>query len=401
MRKTYVFLPITVVLGALLFMELVVRVLLGFSTVGPRALVHGFVDAGGRPILEGDVPPIHEAEAVGHRLRLGEVEASAWTADVPLAGYATFVPGKPRVDVDPVTGERFAVAINSRGFRGEEPAANKTPGTVRVVALGASPTFGAYSRDDETWPGALEAVLEARCEVGHDYEVVNLGVPGLASGEVRALFAAEGLPLEPDVVAFYGGAADSLRIASSPTRAQRLVARLRDYSLLVAFVDSTSDLRERAFSPKAHGVRSRRLVGDFLTNVAAIEGECSQRDVAFVAITQQASSATVPPDEAKGLTYAEERQRVEQAIADGREVLLPSEVSFLVHAAMMDALRDWTERGGVSRVDAIEALDGDRLELLGGADLSPRGNRLLAEAIAEEVLALTCSAPVDAAGIGE
>lgn len=80
-----------------------------------------------------------------------------------------------------------------------------------MVTLGASSTFGYYTRDDETYPHYLERYLSQRLAAGSRAEVINLGIPHLRSEEILALFRAEGLPLDPDVVTVYLGANDSAR----------------------------------------------------------------------------------------------------------------------------------------------------------------------------------------------
>ena len=80
---------------------------------------------------------------------------------------------------------------------------------MRVLALGASSTFGYYSRDDQTYPFLLERELEARCRDRQRYEVINLGIPHLDSPSIAALFQSEGAVLDPDVVTFYEGVNDT------------------------------------------------------------------------------------------------------------------------------------------------------------------------------------------------
>ncbi len=68
------------------------------------------------------------------------------------------------------------VRINSLGFRGTEITPQPAPGTLRVLALGDSQTFGNGLDLSETWPQQLEQLLQAAR--GDRWEVVNAGVPG-------------------------------------------------------------------------------------------------------------------------------------------------------------------------------------------------------------------------------
>lgn len=96
-----------------------------------------------------------------------------------------FVRGRPFVLPHPVRG--FALApgfqnenyrINRAGFRGAE-LPRDWQNRARVLALGASSTFGWRVRDDESWPAQLQALLQERALV------INAAVPSYTSGQAR------------------------------------------------------------------------------------------------------------------------------------------------------------------------------------------------------------------------
>lgn len=92
---------------------------------------------------------------------------------------------------------------NALGFRGDFDGAPKQPGTLRVVCLGGSTTYGVSVEDNNaTYPAALERFLNS--ESLHDgwerAEVFNLGVGGYTILEVLKNLRIHGLPLQPDVV---------------------------------------------------------------------------------------------------------------------------------------------------------------------------------------------------------
>lgn len=102
----------------------------------------------------------------------------------------------------------YRVSINGLGFRGLEISRSKTPGTIRIVAIGGSHTFGLYVDGDETWPARLEAYLRG------DYpdlgiEVINAGVDGLSLTATASLLHERILGLEPDLV-ILGHSLDSI-----------------------------------------------------------------------------------------------------------------------------------------------------------------------------------------------
>ena len=68
------------------------------------------------------------------------------------------------------------VRINSQGLRATEIAPRPAPGTLRVLALGDSQTFGNGLDLSETWPQQLERLLPAAR--GDRWEVINAGIPG-------------------------------------------------------------------------------------------------------------------------------------------------------------------------------------------------------------------------------
>lgn len=79
------------------------------------------------------------------------------------------------------------------------------PGTrVRVLALGDSHTYGGTVRPDETYPAQLQRFLdEARPGV---YSVLNLGIPGLNTPQLRRRFAVNLARWDPDDVVVWCGA---------------------------------------------------------------------------------------------------------------------------------------------------------------------------------------------------
>ena len=332
-------------------------------------------------------------------------------------GYIKYAPSDVRYDHDPETGEGFEVTINSHGFRGPEWKVEKAPGVIRVVTLGASSTFGYTDRENETYPYYMQVLLNERAMDGRKYEVINLGIPHERSDQILALFLAEALPLHPDVVTFYEGVNDSkygtaasapeARVTeggAAPAAAKRegtgdMRSRLRgiaslkgayravrDHLLVVSFVDSLL----LPFQPTQYSPADVRqfMAGKseaFIANVARISGECRTRGIIFLPATQQAKSEAIERGAIKGVTYAAEVKDVEERLA--REKRLPANQMYLLtHSKVMDALRSWASAQGVPLVDVIHALDGDRDVLVSWVHLSPKGNRIVAQAFVDEIL---------------
>jgi lysophospholipase L1-like esterase len=103
-----------------------------------------------------------------------------------------------------------AIAVNQMGLRGPE-IGPRAPGTLRVLALGDSFTFGVGAQSKETYPAQLEKALVAR---GVAAEVLNAGIPGFGVPDEVAWYERWGRPLQPDVVLVQVFVANDLRDAA-------------------------------------------------------------------------------------------------------------------------------------------------------------------------------------------
>jgi len=92
--------------------------------------------------------------------------------------------------------------INSAGLRDRETSPRKPPGTVRIVAIGDSVTYGSGARET-SYPEQLERLLRdwngART---HRFEVLNLGVRGYNITQVVERLRVLGLRYDPDLVVY-------------------------------------------------------------------------------------------------------------------------------------------------------------------------------------------------------
>lgn len=368
--------------------ELAARVLFAFL-VGPSVLGYGLAGPQDLRSLPGAVMRV-----------VGAHHSPDPDAEAP--GYHKFAPRQKKIDQDR-NGEGFSITINRQGFRGAD-FGPKPPGAIRAVALGASSTFGYHDRDDETWPHYLEERLNGLGR-GRRFEVLNLGVPHLTSSEIVALFRAEGLPLDPDVVIFYGGNNDAgigietviEQRGGAPSHLNltgRVYDWLRDHLLLASFAHSVL-YYATVFSP--HNEEDLRLleasnVPRYLANLSELRAECRKRGILLVVATQQAQSKShyrlgddaIDRQRIREFTYADEVRLLRAKLQTGG--LARRELGFLVHDVMMRELRFWAAAGGVPLADVIRALDHDRDVLLSWVHLDARGNRMVAETLADTIL---------------
>lgn len=92
------------------------------------------------------------------------------------------------------------VQINALGLRDVEIENPKPPGTVRILGLGDSVTFGYGVRLEETYLKVLESELNAGAPSGARYQVVNAGIEGTALDFYYEVLRSLVPLLEPDLV---------------------------------------------------------------------------------------------------------------------------------------------------------------------------------------------------------
>ena len=319
--------------------------------------------------------------------------------------YSKYFPGEVKTDTDQ-HGGLFKVTMNKHGFRGKSHAIAKGPGDVRIVTLGGSSTFGYGNRDNETYPQVMEDLLN-KSGAGARYEVINLGIPHMRSDNIRSLFYAEALVLKPDIVTYYEGMNDTVSmtgvrgaivdVAVKGTKENPLLKRLvdvyavlRDKSVLVLLLENVMITFEgRLFTDSDLKDQLDGKSATFITNLSEIKSECARRGILFVVANQQAKSLAYNDEEIKGLTYHEEVDRI--AIKLQEKGVTVWEMRFLVHASLMETLRKWADKENIPFVDVIEAMDNDRDCLTSWVHLNPKGNRIIARALAGKILEVTAA----------
>ena len=103
------------------------------------------------------------------------------------------------------------VSTNADGLRAERPLGTKAAGSVRILCLGDSVTFGfrvplvfpsapnSYDRSEAPYPALLDRWLKL-ANPGRAVEVVNMGVPGYSSRQALAWLRRDITRLQPDLV---------------------------------------------------------------------------------------------------------------------------------------------------------------------------------------------------------
>jgi lysophospholipase L1-like esterase/tetratricopeptide (TPR) repeat protein len=132
-------------------------------------------------------PTLEEATAAAIRLRVPDGKLTVWDPDL----YYRLRPG-------PLLAGHYP--INAQGYRGPEFERAAPPGTLRIVCLGDSSTFGLTVADEDTWPAQLQRILAGLYEGSRRVEVVNVGVIGYSTEQNRRQLVRDVLPLRPDAV---------------------------------------------------------------------------------------------------------------------------------------------------------------------------------------------------------
>lgn len=163
-----------------------------------------------------------------------------------LAGFRALEQYQPEADLGwlPVPGQhtvtsvaRLAVATNAEGFRDDPLAVPKPARTVRIIALGASTTYGWGVRLEDTYHQVLERRLNQAAAASGDstrYEIINAGVVGYNLHQVAGLLDRVIASHHPDgaLVAYTFNDAWNRWGALTPTEQARVLAGVRRKNLL-------------------------------------------------------------------------------------------------------------------------------------------------------------------------
>ena len=348
-----------------ILVEFVVRLFFGFI-VGSDAFFYGFV--------------ANQAE-----LDISRHE------NIVHGRYSRYFPGQVKDDTD-VSGNRFQVEMNNNGFRKPNYSTGKEPGTIRVVTLGASSTFGYHSRDHETYPAVLNTLLIEHCPHAK-IEVINLGIPHLDAEQITNLFIDEGARLSPDIVTFYEGVNDSQggnwRAPKNLSLGQQIRIFLRDKILTVKLIRQLTR-QKKMFTTAQVEENKTTTLAKFLRHLNILREAVRDSGAQFVVATQLAKSDLYSDTEIAGISYASEVSEIyaqldeQGAIPNGKRIIL-------VHHHLMNALKAWALNNRIVTIDVVEELGTHRQELISWVHLSPTGNKLVANEFAASLAPLICS----------
>jgi len=100
--------------------------------------------------------------------------------------------------IHPDTGKVVYFPINSQGWKDVEHAFEKPSGTIRILFLGDSGTFGVVSLED-LYTRQVERLLK---DGGHNVEVISIGIGGWGTDQELEALEREGVKYQPDLVVY-------------------------------------------------------------------------------------------------------------------------------------------------------------------------------------------------------
>ncbi len=192
--------------------------------------------------------------------------------------------------------------INSLGFRGDEVSKSKPDGTIRILTLGDSGTFGFW----ESWPKLIEydsytdVLREELLVNGHQrVEVINAGVLGYTSANGVRLFMTKGVELDPDIITLRFTHNDYIRVRNpdfyieEPLNplARWLVYNLDDWRLVRLYARIAQKLGIAKAMKREHNVTPL----DFKKNMETVINEARARDIEVLLIDYPLSEQEVIP----------------------------------------------------------------------------------------------------------
>lgn len=269
------------------------------------------------------------------------------------------------------------MGVNPQGFRGRPFERTKDPGSMRIVCLGCSVTFGLHE------PRSYASFLEERLnphEKEAPVEVFNMGVPGYSSFQGMRLLKSRAVEFEPDLITAAFGWNDHWLIMSRPDREQKprpwFVKALSASRLYQVLHCAWMEFREQNLTRETGPKDLRVSLKDFEENLREMAAFARERGAKILFVTLPTS--IIDKSDTPGYL-------IKDGLLDARQDL-PS-----LHASYNEAVRGVAKETGALLADCDEALRADvrALMMKDGIHPNEEGHRRIAEMI-HETLAESC-----------
>ncbi len=275
---------------------------------------------------------------------------------------------------------------NSHGYSDREWSVAKTPGVPRILCLGGSTTESGNAKGLEgSYPYLLERTLEER--TGRDFEVLNAGISGWTSAEILIAWFLTLQDFAPDLVLYHEAVNDV---------APRFRADFRaDYSHWRRSVPgTTAGFWERFLASWSDIYLHFRLQRGGIPDILTLTSNPERSQEPLLKVGRLPEETALP-------FRRNVRNIAESARAQGAEVVLmtlpmkpghegPGAKLWAYGASQHNRhMRELAAEQGYLLVDAalgFEARGGLAAEFSDGVHLSPQGNQLKADLIADALL---------------
>ena len=291
---------------------------------------------------------------------------------------------------DACSNREITYTVNAQGGRGTDWTPAKPPGTMRLLAVGASTTFGVNNPDGATWPALLEEELQRRAR--QRIEVLNGSQSSITLNRILELLSTQWLAYHPDVVLYYEAYNDTPYTAFRDvdlaiTRfhvqtwlgqwANRLYYRSMLYTYLVEKLHFHLAAKRRGLAPQLARYRTQ------LRQLIRLLRDHGVTPVFVLQLTQRSEEAVVRR------LRLEDEQEVQSFVqtATQRHGSLPADqlIGLRVYATQLfvEAVRREAEAAGVQVIDPRPAFAGSDAGLFcDEIHLTDAANRRLAQQIA-------------------
>lgn len=243
---------------------------------------------------------------------------------------------------------------------------------IRVLCMGDSHTYGAFVPERESYPAHLQAALEATSP--GVYSVINLGVPGMSSTQVKNRLATHVARYDPAVVVLWAGVNDAWNVAERSGarwlagRLDALLSRLRTYRMVKIWSHDLALERAADAPVRADGVHQTTERSGYEEGRGAL---WTLRHGGVVETVDNRREAAVAGGDSEGRVYAAHRASVEWLRSAGIPVILiryPLQIASFGQAnRAISRVAEELEVPLVEAADAVERVPPEQVKWLWGA----------------------------------
>jgi len=269
------------------------------------------------------------------------------------------------------TGTPVEYRINSKGLRDDETDYVKSPGTLRILLLGDSRTFGYGVPIEQHFSKLLEGYFR-------NVEVINMGVSGYGVDQELLAFRKEGVRYQPDVViAYVAHFGDQRHMFADRWGKPKPQFQLRDGELTLSNVPVPTEYA---------GLDTAHRVDLFLVSHSPLYRDVSK---AAMGLIKRGTDNRIPnpPKVDADPVFVDRMYELAIAILQQLDREAASARARLVLVTELPRLYSECSKLGITSLDVSLPLQNERLDLPNGLEhINEAGNGVLAHEIARFLL---------------